>query len=130
MRKLLLTTCLAFSLAGCGNQSILTGGNCITCDIPNVITMDELYKAENGLIVVEVGMNTYKSLCREGVIPDSCEGILIKLKKYNKIGRTLLKSVRSFVKQNDQINAVIVFGQLKQLILQLQGEATAAGVQI
>lgn len=130
MRKLLLTTCLAFSLAGCGGQSILTGGNCITCDIPNVITMDELYKAENGLIVVETGMIFYKNTCRQGLIPDSCEAVLIKLKKYNKVGRILLKSVRSFVKQNDQINAVKVFVQLKQLVIQLHGEAIAAGVQI
>lgn len=129
MKKIALAIVLAFSLAGCAGQSIFHGGPSITATISNPVTPTMLYEVENAITVAFVGLNTYKRACVAKTIDQSCRGVIQKLQVYTRKLPPVLKNLRAFVRNNDQINAITAYNTIRQLLSDFQGVALASGVR-
>lgn len=117
MRKLFLAIVLSLSLAGCAN--VARTFDALTTTIDNPVTPAMLYEVENGLTVAAAGLVTYRRLCIQQVIDATCRDNIRKLQPYTRQIKPLLASLRKFVRENDQVNARVVFGTLRQILTDL-----------
>lgn len=128
MKRLLAVGLLALSLAGCSTLSnIGTAISIGTTSIANPVTKERLYEVENAAIVLASGLNAWKRACIEGAIPVACRAQIANVQIYTRQIGPYLVSLRKFVKTNDQVNAVVVFNQLSDVIGIVKNRATAAG---
>lgn len=131
MKKLVIAITLALGISGCAQidnvQKVLTFA---TMSTQNPVTREMLYAAENGMIVVVSGLNTYKRACVAKVINQSCRGVIERIQVYTRQIPPLLVSARKFVKENDQINARIVYNTLVQLVADARAIALANQVEV
>lgn len=116
--------------AGIAEQALNLPSGVLTQNIQNPITRDHLYRIENGLIVAVTALQQYKNLCENGTLANNCIGTVATLQVYVKRSRPLIRQLRSFVRQNDQINARVVFSELRTLLGEARNIAVAAGVQV
>lgn len=107
---------LALSLGGCAGLH----------NYNNPITKDTLYEVENTMIIAFAALKAYKQSCKAGAIAQVCKNNIIKVQVYSRRIPTLVKQLRGFVKNNDQVNARIVYDSIVTLVNQLQADATAA----
>lgn len=110
---------LALSLAGCAgdfSRSVLVGGASITAPVDNPVTPQRLSQVEESLRLAMSGLVGYRRLCIAKAIPQTCRDTILKIQPYTKLAATEVKRLRTFVRQNDQINAIKVFGSLQGLI--------------
>jgi hypothetical protein len=136
MRRLFLLpmiVVLALPLGGCAGtaESFLnlpTG--VLTASVQNPVTKATLYKLENGLRVGVRALVTYRDLCDNGTLEASCIAVVTKLQAYSRRARPLLKQLRVFVRKNDQVNASVVYEQVKALITEIRATTSAAGIQL
>lgn len=116
--------------AGLAEGALGLPGGILTQSIQNPITRGHLDKFENGLTIGVVAFNNYKELCNNETLPVSCVPIVVGLQKYIPQVRKTLKELRVFVRKNDQVNARIVLGTLRQLIESFRTEAAANGLTV
>lgn len=121
MRKLVLV--IALILGGCG-----PGGfpNFLPKGPDNPITKDMLYKIEVSAAAATSGLNSYKRLCVQQLIADNCRGTINAIQVYTRQIPPYLTALRKFVKENDQVNAIVVYNNLTQLLVDIKrtkGEA-------
>lgn len=109
---------LALALGGCAQFQAAT--SFVTTGVANPITRTQLYEIENGATVAMAGLNAYKQTCISGAIPDSCKTTIRTIQVYTRQIATLLPTLRNFVKQNDQVNAPIVYNTITNLIAQVK----------
>lgn len=131
MKKLLAITLLSASLAGCGvfsdsAKSVLLGGTSITAGVSNPITPATLYKAEQVATIAVSGLLTYKRLCASGTIPTSCYDTIARIQEYTRKLKPMFVQLRTYVRTNDQINALALYQQVQAIVTQLQAEAAVA----
>lgn len=129
MRKLLIVAMLVFPLTACAGTSVLRGGTDIFASTTNPVTPQMLYDVENGLTIAVTGMLTYKKLCINKQIDQSCRGVVVKLQGYVHKARPILTNLRKFVRQNDQVNAITAFNAIRGLLVDFQATAAAAGAK-
>lgn len=131
MRKILIAFTLALSLAGCGHlgsiQTVLQLG---TASVANPVTPTRLNQMENGLKVVFAGLNAWKKSCRDLLIPQNCRQQIAEVQVYTRQIPPYLSRLRAFVRNNDQVNASVVFNEITGLIGTVKSQAAAAGQQI
>lgn len=120
-------------IGGCaldpGGRSIFSGGDSITATVANPVTPTMLYDVENGLTVAVSGMLAYKRLCIAKTIDRSCRSIVMTLQGYTRQAKPILLSLRQFVRQNDQVNAIIAYNSVRQLLDSFKATAATSGVQ-
>jgi hypothetical protein len=131
MKRLLLAIVLILPLTGCAGlaESVFnlpTG--VLTKSIQNPVTTKQLYEIENGLVIAVVALNVYKDKCIRKEIEQSCRNTVRRLQTYTRKAPPLIKSLRSFVRENDQVNARVVFNSLYGLFTNFRALATAKGV--
>lgn len=122
MKKLILVIALAAGLSGCANLSLLFQ------NYNNPIDKQTLYNVENTMIVAFAALSAYKKSCDQGVIAQVCKNNIVRIRVYTQRLPTLMNQLRAFVKQNDQVNARIVYTSITQLVSQLQADAAAAAL--
>lgn len=131
MRKIWLVPVLALSLAGCATaQQVATVVTAATVGVKNPVTKKALYNFENGMIVAFAGLNAYKQTCQKGLIDQSCRQTIAELQVYTRQLPDDLAKVRVFVKQNDQVNAVVAFDLLQSLFANFKAAAAARNVKV
>ena len=131
MKRLALALVLVTSLAGCANlQTALSVATASIAGVTNPVTKDMLNNTENGAIIVFAGLGAYKKSCIAGAIPATCKVTIAKLQVYTRKLPPLLIVLRSFVKNNDQVNAAIAYNTIQQLITDFKAIATANNVQV
>jgi|SRR5882672_4921813 len=136
MRKLLvfpLLVVLAGPLGGCAGVAETALGlpsGVLTQSTTNPITRDTLLRLENGLIIGVGALKTYKELCNNGTLAESCIDVVVKMQGYVKKARPLLKSLRTFVRKNDQVNARVVYENVQGLIAEFRATAAANNIPI
>ena len=131
MKRILAVALLAFGLAGCAQlQQAWQAGALVTASYTNPVTKDQLYQAENALTIAFAGLNAYKKSCALGAADTHCKDNVAKIQAYTRRIPPLLAQLRTFVKTNDQINAVVVYNQIVQLVTNLKAEAVASGVPV
>lgn len=130
MRKILLTIALCVGLASCASNPLTEALNFATTGVANPITKNMLYDAENGAIVVFAGLNAYKQTCVQGAIPSSCKATIAAIQNYTRQIPPQLKVLRAYVKNNDQVNAGVVYNTIMQLLANAKSTASANGINI
>lgn len=134
LMRFAIAAAVALSLAGCaaldpGGVSILKGGSSFTAPIQQPITRKMYRNVSNSLILVAVGLNIYKSKCEAGSIDASCEAAIAKIQGYTQQAKPVLKNLRIFVRQNDQVNARVAYNTITGLLADIRTTAAANGVQ-
>lgn len=130
MKKLFLALVLSLSVAGCATlQKSVDAISTVMVGVNNPIGKNELYALENSMIVAFAGLNAYKRSCAAGVIGSGCKAVIAKLQTYTRRIPAALTELRSFVKNNDQVNARVAYTTVTNLIDAFKNEAAANGVR-
>lgn len=129
MKRILTVILLALPLMACAGESIFKGGTSVLATAPNPITRTMLYNVENGLTVAVASLVGYKRLCVQKLIDQSCRGVIVKLQSYTIKAKPILISLRSFVRNNDQVNAITAYATISQLLSDFRAAAAANGVK-
>lgn len=119
---------LSLLLAACNPQTIFSGITLATAQVANPVTPAMLYDLENGMIVGFAGLQAYKTACAKKAILQSCKGVIVSIQTYTKQVPPLLSSLRVFVKNNDQVNAAVVYKTIADLLANYKALASANGV--
>lgn len=124
----IIALALVLSLGACAQ--LQTAEKFITGSVSNPVTKTQLYEVENGAIVVFAGLNAYKATCVRGAIPPSCKLTIAAIQAYTRQIPPQLKVLRVFVKGNDQVNAMLVYNTITQLLANAKATASASGVNL
>lgn len=137
MRKIILGVALTFTLVGCASipglpslQTIQTVAQLGTASVTNPVTPERLEQAENALVLVFIGLSAWKDSCKNGVIPAGCKDQIAAVQIYTRKLPPILKELRVFVRNNDQVNAFVAFNSFTNLISTVKTQAAQNGVQI
>lgn len=131
MRRIFIVAALALSLAGCSTlQNIQTAFQVGTASIANPVTKDRLNQMESAITLVFAGLKAWKSSCQQGLIPENCRQQIAAVQVYTRQLPPYLAQLRSFVKNNDQVNAGVVFNNIMALVATVKSQAAASGVVI
>jgi hypothetical protein len=95
-----------------------------------MVTRDHLFRLENGLIVGVTALQQYKNLCEAGTLANNCIGTVQAMQGYVKQARPLLRQLRTFVRKNDQVNARVIFTQIRSLLGEVRNIAAANGINV
>lgn len=131
MKKLFIAIAVTLALAGCVTTDSLSSiTTALTTGVSNPVSKQDLYAFENGMIIAFAGLNAYKKSCANGALPPSCKDTVKQLQVYTRRIPPVLKDLRSFVKNNDQVNARIAYSTATQLLADFKAVATANNVQV
>lgn len=131
MKKIVLALTLALSLAGCATfKNIETAIQLGTASIANPVTPTRLNQMESAITIVFAGLNAWKKTCQDGLIPQSCRQQIGAVQVYTRQIPPYLAKLRLFVKNDDQVNATVVFNSITDIISTIKSQAAANGVNI
>jgi len=129
MRKMITALALATALAGCAQlQEALQAGKLLTASVSNPVTRERLKTTEDTLAVAFGLLNAYKSACIKGAADVNCKSNIRAIQVYTRKLPPLLARLRSFVNNNDQVNAIMVFNELKSAYDNAKNVATTAAI--
>ena len=129
---------IAVSLAGCtsfkmAGLDLATVGQAISIarkSAANPITKNDLAEAELAADGIIKGLRAYKSSCMRGMVDTNCKSNVAAIQVYTRQIPPYRDQLRGFVKNNDQVNAVVVYNQLAALISNVQNTAARLGVKV
>lgn len=131
MKRIIIALFLSLSVAGCAGmpslESLKTAVHFGTASVANPVTPTRLNQMENGLKVLFAGLNAWKRSCVQGIIPEVCKQQIRTVQVYTLQIKPYLAELRSFVKNNDQVNAVTVFNELTGIIATVRTKAAESG---
>lgn len=131
LRKLSLVLAVSLSLGGCAAlQKIETAVSVGTTSIANPVTRERLNQLENIAILVFSGLDGWKQACINGAIPASCKAQIASVQVYTRKIPPYLIQLRLFVKNNDQVNAIVVYNNVMDLISTVKAQAATSGVNL
>lgn len=131
MKKLLLIAILSLGLGGCAQLSAVGQGiSLATKTVTNPVTQDELYAIEASIRIVVTGLQAYKDACVAGSADVHCRANIATIQPYTRQIPPLVIQLRGFVKNNDQINATVIYNQLISLYVNLKNAALAVGINV
>lgn len=133
MKKLLIAAALAcaVTLGGCSTlQNFGTAISIASKSITNPVSKDDLYKVESGVRIAFTALQAYKDSCAQGLVDTNCKSNVAAIQVYTRQLPPLLSQLRSFVKNNDQINATVVYNQIVALIANLKTAASNVGINV
>jgi hypothetical protein len=101
-----------------------------TASVANPVTPDRLQKLEAGAVLVFTGLNAWRDACEAGSINTGCREQIRAVQVYTKQIPPYLGRLRAFVRQNDQVNASVVFNEVVDIIGIVKGKAAENGIVI
>src|SRR5882757_4077823 len=131
MRKIILVLTLSLGLAGCAQLQMVTEGiSLATKSIANPVTKAEEAQVELALDTAVQALLTYKRACIAGSADKNCKANIAQIQAYTRQVPALVSQLRTFVDNNDQINATVVYNQLTALYTNVKGAAAGLGVSL
>ena len=131
MRKLAAILLLSISLSGCAAlQNIQEAVSIGTASVANPVTKERLRQIEAATTLVFVGLNTWKQSCVRGLINATCKEQIAAVQVYTRQLPPYLTQLRMFVKNDDQVNAVVVYNNISNLVATVKARAAASNVQL
>jgi hypothetical protein len=122
---------VALALAGCAQlQAISTGITLATKTIANPVTKADEAKAELVGDTAVQALLTYKRACMAGTADKNCRINIAQIQAYTRQIPPLVAQLRTFVDNNDQINASVIFNQLTALYDNVKNTATSLGIPL
>ncbi len=106
-----------------------------TASISNPVTKDMLNGVENSGILIFAGLKAYKKACVDLVVLQTCRKTIQSIQVYTRKlrhpdGSGILADLRNFVKNNDQVNAVIAYNAAMQIMADIRTVAASNNVQV
>lgn len=135
MKKILIISAVALSLGGCAGtmeklQAIGSGISLVTKSITNPVTKNEEAQIELALDAIIDALRAYKKACVEGAADKNCKANVAQIQVYTRQIKPLVSQLRTFVDNNDQINASVVYNQLTALYTNVKSVALNLGVKL
>jgi len=131
MRKIILAFTLTLSLGACASlQNVETAFQLGTASIANPVTPTRLNQMESAVTIVFAGLKAWKTSCQQGLIPPACRGQIYQAQVFTRQVPVYLTQLRTFVRNNDQVNATVVFNNMTSLIAAIKSQAAANGVNV
>jgi hypothetical protein len=131
MRKIIIVLALSLSIGGCAQLQALTDGlSLVTKSIANPVTPAEEAQIEVALNAAVDLLKVYKKACVEGRADVHCRDNLAQIQVYTRKIDPLIIRLRNFVDNNDQINAAVVYNELKALYVTVKVTASQLGVNL
>ena len=131
MKRLLLALTLSLSLAGCGHfQAITEGISLVTKSVANPVTPADEAQVEVALGAAIDLLRAYKQACVQGTADVNCKANIRQIQAYTIQVKPLIVQLRSFVDNNDQINAAVVYNELRALYVNVKATATQLGINL
>lgn len=123
----------AIALSACsvtdGSTSILAGGLNPFASVQNPVTTKQLYEAENTLTIAATALVAYRRACLRGDIDRSCRGVIVKIQTYTRPAQTAVVKLRTFIRTNDQVNAIKVYNGLQDLLAGIKSTMAANNIE-
>jgi len=130
MKKILILSLLVM-LGGCAQlQAIGTGISLATKTITNPVTKSEEAQIELAGDIILQALLTYKRACIAGTVDKNCKTNIAQIQPYTRQVKPLIAQLRSFVDNNDQINASVVYNQLTALYANVKSVSANLGINI
>lgn len=131
MRKLVAIMMVTLSLGGCTQLQAVSGGiSLVTKTITNPVTEQELYAVEATARILVEALLTYRRACIAGSADLRCRENIEAMQPYTRQVKPLLIELRGFVKNDDQINAVVVYNRLTSLYQTVRSSAIQLGIPL
>jgi len=131
MKRLALVLVVAVGLGGCAQlQAVTQGISLVTKTVTNPVTKEEEAKIELAMDTALQLLLTYRRACIAGNADVNCKANIRMLQPYTRAAVPLLRQLRSFVDNNDQINASVVYNQLTSLYVNLKTAAQSVGINV
>lgn len=134
MRRIRIAAALvavSLALGGCQFFSKLqTFAEIGTASVSNPVTPERLQKVEAGAVLVFTGLNAWRDACEAGSLNAGCVEQIRAVQVYTRQIPPYLTRLRAFVRKNDQVNAIVVFNEVVDLIGVVKGKAAENGVVI
>jgi len=122
MKRFLVAVLVAVSITGCAQLRILTGS------VDNPVDRTTLAQVEQTLDLATKSLLVYRRSCLSGAADVHCRANIRAVQVYTRQVPPLVAQLRGFVKDNDQVNALVVYNQLTQLMANAKRIAIASGI--
>ena len=131
MRKFLAMAIVALSLGGCAEFQALRGTVALgTASVNNPITPAREAQIEAAIDAGVQALLAYRRACLAGTADVNCRQNIRLAQPYTVQLKKLVVRLRTFVDNNDQVNAIVVFQQIVPLYEVMKSIAATAGVNI
>ena len=131
MKRIIIALTLSLALTGCADLQAITGGlSLATKSIANPVTKSEEAQVELAIQTAVDALKAYKKACIAGTADKNCRANIAQIQVYTRQVPGLVAQLRSFVDNNDQINATVIYNQLQALYVNVKGVATSLGVSL
>lgn len=131
MRKIILALTLALSLGGCITLGDVTSGiSLVTKSVANPVTPADEAQIEVALGGAIAVLKTYKRACVEGRADLNCKANIAQIQVYTIKVKPLIARLRTFVDNNDQISAAVVYNELRALYVDVKATASQLGINL
>lgn len=132
MKKLIIIA-VALSLGGCAGfteklQIIGQGISLATKSIANPVTKNEEAQIELAGDTIIDALRVYKQACIQETVDKNCKANIAQIQVYTRQIKPLVAQLRTFVDNNDQINASVVYNQLTALYNNAKAVAASLGI--
>lgn len=122
---------LGLSLAGCATfDAIGTGISLTAKSITNPVSKTEEAQIELAIDAAISALRGYKQACIAGAADKPCKANIAAIQAHTRQMPPLIAQLRSFVDNNDQVNAVVVYNQLTALYANFKTSALNLGYNI
>jgi uncharacterized protein YceK len=131
MRKIALALILSLSLAGCAQlQTLQNIAKSATATITNPVTKEMEAQIELGFDAALQILLSYRRACIAGTADVNCRRNIEVIQPYTRQAKPLIAQLRSFVDNNDQVNATVAYNQLVALYGNLKRSAAEVGMSV
>ena len=131
MKRIILALTLSLALAGCADLQAITGGlSLATKSIANPVTPADEAQVEVALNAAIDLLKAYKQACVQGTADVHCRDNVAQIQAYTRQVKPLVVQFRSFVDNNDQINAAVAYNQLRALYVNVKATASQLGINL
>ena len=131
MRRIVSAAFVVLTLSGCSTmQNLEAGISLASKSIANPVTKSEEAQVELALDTAVQALKVYKQACISGTADKHCRNNIAQIQGYTRQVPVLVAQLRTFVDNNDQINATVIYNQLTALYTNVKKVSTDLGVSI
>jgi hypothetical protein len=131
MKRIILAITLSLSLGACAQlQTLQNIAKFATATITNPVTKEMEAQIELGFDAALQVLLAYRRACIAGTADVNCKRNIEVIQPYTRQAKPLIAQLRSFVDNNDQVNATVAYNQLVALYGNLKRSAAEVGMNI
>jgi hypothetical protein len=131
MRRILASLAVVLVLGGCAQlQTLQNIAHFATATVSNPVTPEMEAQIELGFDAAVQILLTYRRACIRGEADVNCRRNIEIIQPYTREAKPLIARLRSFVDNNDQVNAVVAYNQLVGLYGSLKTSAASVGMNV